>query len=139
MFSLAMGFVTGQDTLSSATGKEKDGTPKLTLEDLPKFSAKRRANSRHLFPGTPQAYSTEHSEAQSAFILRLVPDVLPDFHTSTSFLVTLSGGRVDHLQELFMKERIPDRWEPVARKRMGFTISSFAPSPLKVELGVKED
>jgi Peroxidase, family 2 len=68
MFSLAVGFITGQDTtiqpdqskpqsdlvqelLSSATGKDKDGTPKLTLEDLSRFSVKRRANSQASNPG----------------------------------------------------------------------------------------
>jgi hypothetical protein len=52
--------------------------------------------------------------------------------------VTLFGGRIDHLQELLMAERIPDGWEPVVRKRMGFTILSFVPSALKVELRVKD-
>ncbi|KAF8241106.1 Cloroperoxidase [Tricholoma matsutake] len=35
-----------QELLSSATGKDKDGTPKLTFEDLSRFIAKRRADSK---------------------------------------------------------------------------------------------
>lgn len=63
MFSFGIGFIKGSDTaiesdqskprsdlvqelLSSATGKDKDGTPKLTFEDLSRFIAKRRADSK---------------------------------------------------------------------------------------------
>ena len=45
---------------------------------------------------------------------------------------------MDQLQELLANERIPDGWEPVVREQMGFTISSFTPSALKVELGVND-
>jgi hypothetical protein len=72
------------------------------------------------------------------FIYRLAPDAPPNLRPSASFLVTLFGGRVDQLQELLVNERIPDGWEPVVREQMGFTISSFTPSALKVELGVKD-
>jgi len=110
-----------QELLSSATGKDADGNPKLTLEDLSRFTAKRRADSQASNPG----YTTSlfHRSLGS---------------TNTSFLVTLFGGRVDQLQELLVNERIPDGWEPVVRERMGFTISSIAPSAFKVELGVKD-
>jgi len=92
----------------------------------------------HLIRNTPQAYFTRRSEAQSAFILQLILNFQPNSSASTSFLVTWFGGRIDHLRELLVEERIPDGWEPVVRKQMGFTICSFAPSALKVELGVKD-
>jgi len=108
-----------QELLSSATGKDTNGTPKLTLEDLSGFTAKRRADS--MASNSRYAISLFHKMFGS---------------TNTSFLVTLFGGRVDQLHELLIAERIPDGWEPAVRKRMGFTISSFAPSALKVELRV---
>jgi hypothetical protein len=40
-----------RELLSSATGKDMDGTPKLTLEDLSRFTAKRRADAMASNPG----------------------------------------------------------------------------------------
>lgn len=129
-----------QELLSSATGKDTDGTPKVTLKDLSKFTAKRRANSQASNP----EYTLDlfHRALGST---KYVPCVYWFLHAfsaqtsiSTSFLVAPYGGRVDKLQELLLNERIPDGWEPTGRKPMGLTLSVLAISALKVELGVKQ-
>ncbi|KAJ7235150.1 Chloroperoxidase [Mycena haematopus] len=111
-----------EDLLSSATGKDQDGTRMLTAADLSRFSSKRRAESRATNPDF----------------------TLDEFHklfgsANTSTLLAIFGGRVADLAPFLTEERIPDGWESRARSRMGLTFLAHNRTVFKVEHGIKEE
>jgi len=52
--------------------------------------------------------------------------------------MTIFGGRVEDVRRFLMEERLADHWEPKVRAPCGLTIGAFAPTAIRVELGVKE-
>jgi len=109
-----------QELLSSASGKSKDGSALLTVDDLARFSAKRRADAKVSDP---------------EFSLSLFHKVFGSSNSST--LLTIFGGQVRDLETILIEERLPEGWEPRIRAKMGLTILTFNRTVMKVELGTR--
>jgi len=107
--------------LESATGKDKDGNPILTAQDLSRYSSKRRADAR--------SYNKDFT---LAFIHRMFGS------SNSSTLLTIFGGRIKDIEPLLLEERIPEGWESRVRKRLGLTFASFNFTVLPVEFGINE-
>jgi len=110
-----------KEVLESATGKDSNGNPLLTIPDLQNISAKRRALAR--------AENPEFS--------------LSKFHktfgsSNSSTLLTIFGGQVRDLESVLLEERIPDGWESRIREPKGLTILTFNKTVSKLEKGIDE-
>ncbi|GLB39741.1 putative peroxidase, family 2 [Lyophyllum shimeji] len=110
-----------KELLESATGKDKDGNPLLTIPDLSRISSKRRAEAR--------AENPEFS--------------LDKFHamfgsSNSSTLLTIFGGRIRDLETILLEERLPDGWESRIREQNGLTMLNFNLTVSKVEKGIDE-
>ncbi|KAG1867262.1 hypothetical protein DFJ58DRAFT_723935 [Suillus subalutaceus] len=57
---------------------------------------------------------------------------------SAATLVTVFGGRMDHLHSFLHHERLPEGWESRIRQPHGLTLTTFNKTILRVELGVCE-
>ncbi|KAG2017415.1 hypothetical protein CC2G_006925 [Coprinopsis cinerea AmutBmut pab1-1] len=79
-----------RELLDSATGTDAEGRKVLTIEDLSKYSAKRRVDARETNP--EYTLSKVHRTFGSA---------------NSSTLLTIFGGRVDDLESILIEERIP--------------------------------
>ncbi|TFK28337.1 Cloroperoxidase [Coprinopsis marcescibilis] len=111
-----------RELLDSATGKDANGKPILTIEDISRFSAKRRVEARETNPDftLDRAHKTFGS-------------------TNASTLLVAFGGRVDDLETFLIEERFPEGWESRILSPMGMTFITFNITILKVERGIDED
>ncbi|KAH7104799.1 heme-thiolate peroxidase [Auriculariales sp. MPI-PUGE-AT-0066] len=108
--------------LSSATGKDKNGRPRLTTGDLIRISTTRRADSR----------SVNSQYTQSGFH-KLVGS------SNRATLTNIFGGSIDDLTTILREERLPHNWEPSNRSQFGVTIATLNLTVFAVELGIKEE
>ncbi|KAH7106824.1 heme-thiolate peroxidase [Auriculariales sp. MPI-PUGE-AT-0066] len=95
--------------LASATGKDEDGKPMLTVADVSRFAEERREHSRK----TNGQYTLD-----------------------STTLVTIYGGKVDDLKVILKEERLPEGWEPRIRARNGLTMAKLNGIVLHLELGI---
>jgi hypothetical protein len=107
--------------LESATGKDKEGNPLLTIADLSRYSGKRRTDARKTNKDYTLAF--QHKMFGSS---------------NSSTLLTIFGGRINDIKPFLIEERLPEGWEPRVRRRFGLTIGSFNRTVLRVEFGIKE-
>ncbi|KAK7049805.1 hypothetical protein VNI00_005235 [Paramarasmius palmivorus] len=105
-----------EELLASATGKDADGKPLLTIDDISRYTAKRRADS--------QANNPE-------FTLATVHKFFGSSNNAT--MIRIFGGKVDDLRAMLIDERIPEGWESSCQWRKGLTMASFNMTALKVE------
>ncbi|KAF6745974.1 Chloroperoxidase [Ephemerocybe angulata] len=106
-----------KELLAEATGKDANGKALLTIEDLSRYSSKRRADARASNP---------------EFTLEKIHKTFGSSNSST--LLTIFGGRVEDLEHILLEERIPEGWE------FGLTIITFNTSAVsKVEKGTDEE
>lgn len=111
-----------KELLASATGKDRDGNPIIMINDLSKFSAKRRVDARETNPD---------------FTLDFAHRLFASSNAST--LLTIFGGRVKDLETILLEERLPEGWESRVRRRFGLTLAQINLSKtLWVEYGVDE-
>ncbi|KAJ7441290.1 Chloroperoxidase [Mycena galericulata] len=96
--------------------------PLLTVADLSRYSAKRRAESRATNPNF--VLDTQHKMFGSS---------------NCAGLVTIFGGCVADLQTFLKEERFPDGWESRVRMRMGMTFLTLNRTVFKLERGIKEE
>jgi len=102
--------------LENATG---DGGKTLTVEDLSRFTAIRRAHSK----ATNGQYTLS---SNSKF-----------FGSSNSgTLILFFGGKVEDLRIFLTEERLPDNWESTVRSRTGMTMAKFNITAAKIESGI---
>ncbi|KAK7447727.1 hypothetical protein VKT23_013983 [Stygiomarasmius scandens] len=106
------------ELLSSATGKSSDGSPLLTIDDLSRYSAKRRMEAKASNP-----------EFSLAFIHKMFGS------SNSSTLLTIFGGHVPSLRTFLTEERIPEGWESCIKARKGLTFARFNLTVFKVERG----
>ncbi|TFK28336.1 Cloroperoxidase [Coprinopsis marcescibilis] len=111
-----------RELLDSASGKDNDGNRLLTIEDLTKYSTKRRVEARETNPD---------------FTLAKVHKTFGSSNSST--LLTIFGGRVDDLETILLEERLPDGWESRILAPMGLTVITFNLTVLRVERGIDEE
>jgi hypothetical protein len=105
--------------LASATGKNPDGSAVLTLADLSRYSAIRRADAK---------------AANDQFSLSLFHKVFGSANSST--LLKMWGGQIKDLEPLLIEERLPCGWETKVRSRMGLTMGAFNKTVIQVEYGI---
>ncbi|KAG1871448.1 hypothetical protein F4604DRAFT_1926181 [Suillus subluteus] len=98
-----------EELLAAATGKDEDGNDLITAKDLSRMLGKRRAIAHAIFGST-----------------------------NAATLVTVFGGRVDHLHSFLHHERLPEGWESRIRQPHGLTLVTFNKTILGVKLGVCE-
>ncbi|KAG6913428.1 hypothetical protein DXG01_006864 [Tephrocybe rancida] len=110
-----------KELLASATGKDTDGIPILTLSDISLISSKRRAEAR-----------AENPE----FTLSKLHKTFGSTNAST--LLMAFEGRVRDLEVFLLEERLPDGWESRITQSRGLTILTFNRTILKVEKGIDE-
>ncbi|KAJ3560883.1 heme-thiolate peroxidase [Leucocoprinus birnbaumii] len=111
-----------KELLASASGKDKDGNPLLTVKDLSRFSAKRRVDS---------------SEKNPEYKLDFQHKMFGSSNCST--MLTIFGGRVKDLETILLEERLPENWESRVRKPFGLTLAHFnLTTVMWVELGINE-
>ncbi|KAJ7190104.1 Chloroperoxidase [Mycena pura] len=110
------------ELLASASGKDADGNPLLTVADLSRYSAKRRAEARATNPD---------------FVLDMQHKMFGS--SNNSGLLTIFGGRVADLKLILREERFPDGWESRVRSRMGMTFFTLNRTVFKLERGIKEE
>ncbi|PFH51178.1 hypothetical protein AMATHDRAFT_143332 [Amanita thiersii Skay4041] len=110
-----------RELLASASGKDAQGNPLLTVKDLTDYSAKRRIEA-----------STKNPDYSLAFIHKVFSA------SNSSTLLTIFGGRVKDLEPILLEERLPDGWESRVRKPMGLTIAAFNTTVMRVAFGVNE-
>ncbi|KAF5310373.1 hypothetical protein D9611_012045 [Ephemerocybe angulata] len=112
-----------KELLAEATGKDANGKALLTIEDLSRYSSKRRADARASNP---------------EFTLEKIHKTFGSSNSST--LLTIFGGRVEDLEHILLEERIPEGWESRIRAKFGLTIITFNTSAVsKVEKGIDEE
>jgi len=111
-----------RELLDSATGKDADGKAVLTIEDLSRFSTKRRVEAR---------------ETNPEFTLGKIHKTFGSSNAST--MLTIMGGRVEDLEAFLVDERIPDGWESRILEPMGLTIITFNFTVAQVEKGIDEE
>jgi len=111
-----------KELLESASGKDADGNPLVTLEDLSSMLSKRRAESRATNP---------------EFSLSKGQDELFSPANAGS-LNLVFGGRVKDLEVFLTEERIPDGWESRIRESSGLTIRRFNNTAKKIGEGIDE-
>ncbi|KAJ7282305.1 Chloroperoxidase [Mycena rebaudengoi] len=109
------------ELLASASGKDAAGNALLTVADLSRYSAKRRAEARATNPD---------------FVLDKQHKTFGSSNCST--LVTIFGGRVADLGPFLREERLPDGWESRVRTRMGMTFLTLNLTVFKLEREIKE-
>ncbi|KAJ3548152.1 heme-thiolate peroxidase [Coprinellus aureogranulatus] len=111
-----------KEFLAEATGTDADGKRVLTIDDMSRFSAKRRVEARE---GNPN------------FTLEKIHKTFGSTNAST--LLTAFGGRVDDLTTFLLEERLPDGWESRCLEPYGLTIITFNLGTInKVEKGIDE-
>ncbi|KZW00705.1 putative chloroperoxidase [Exidia glandulosa HHB12029] len=108
--------------LSSATGRNKLGEPRLTVSDLITISTKRRADCR-----------VENPQFTQTFFHKILGS------SNRATLTDIFGGNVKDLGVILRQERLPEGWEPSNRSRFGITIHNVNATVLAVELGIKEE
>ncbi|KAF5350437.1 hypothetical protein D9756_008662 [Leucocoprinus leucothites] len=111
-----------KELLASATGKDKDGNPLLTIKDLSKYSAKRRID----------AYDKN-------------PDFSLDFghkmfgSSNSATMLTIFGGRIKDLETVLLEEKLPEGWQSRVRAKFGLTLAHFNLSTVWwVEAGINK-
>ncbi|KZT32570.1 Cloroperoxidase [Sistotremastrum suecicum HHB10207 ss-3] len=102
--------------LANATG---DGGKTLTVEDLSRFTAIRRAHSK---------------ATNGQFTLSSNSKFFGSSNSGT--LVLFFGGKVDDLKIFLTEERLPERWESTVRSRTGMTMALFNITAAKIESGI---
>ncbi|KAF8352008.1 Chloroperoxidase [Amanita rubescens] len=105
-----------RELLDSASGKDKEGNVLFTMEDLARFSAKRRIDSRASNP---------------EFSLDLNHRMFASGNTCT--FLSIFGGRQKDIEIILTEERIPEGWEPRNRKQYGLTLTAFNTSVIPLE------
>ncbi|KAF8065051.1 Chloroperoxidase [Lyophyllum atratum] len=110
-----------RELLDSATGKDSEGKPILTIPDLSLISSKRRAEAR-----------AENPE----FTLDKFHKMFGSSNSST--MLTIFGGRISDLETVLLEERLPEKWESRIREPKGLTILTFNRTVSKVEKGIDE-
>ncbi|KAK2460835.1 hypothetical protein APHAL10511_007305 [Amanita phalloides] len=111
-----------RELLDSASGKDKEGNVLLTGNDLARYCAKRRAESRASNP---------------EFSLALIHRMFSSSNNCT--LLTIFGGRYKDIEMLLTEERLPEGWEPRIRKPFGLTVAAFNTVVLPVEFKTDEN
>jgi len=106
-----------EELLASGTGANGS----LTKNDLARFSAKRRVESRR----TNGQYSMSFSHKLFG-------------SSNASTLLTHFGGDIETLRPFLLEERLPDGWEPTITDAKGLTITKFNKTSLPVELMTDE-
>jgi len=109
------------ELLASASGKDKDGNPLLTLKDLAAYSSKRRVDAKDSNP--EYTLDTFHKLFGSS---------------NSATMLTIFGGRVQDLKSLLIKEMLPEGWESRVRSQWGLTISKFNLTVLPLEFSISE-
>jgi len=110
-----------EELLASATGKDKEENPLLTLKDLAAYSSKRRVDARASNP---------------EYCLSLFHKLFGSSNSAT--LLTVFGGRVRDVESFLTEERLPEGWESRARSRMGLTLAKFNLTVLPLEFSISE-
>ncbi|KAL0571256.1 hypothetical protein V5O48_010704 [Marasmius crinis-equi] len=110
-----------EELLSYASGKDSEGRTLLTPDDLSRYSAKRRADSKANNP---------------EFSLEKIHEFFSSSNNST--MLRIFGGRVDDLRVMLVEERIPEGWESACQARKGLTMASFNRTVLGVENTTKK-
>ena len=129
------------ELLNEATGTMPDGSPKLTIPDLSRALARRRADARK----TNKEYSESffHNMFGSSKYVILLPlqnnRVLIGWISSSSTMVTIFGGSIADLSPMLTEERFADHWEPRVTAQFGLTMAKFNGTVLPVERGVKRE
>ncbi|ESK94818.1 aromatic peroxygenase [Moniliophthora roreri MCA 2997] len=109
-----------EELLASASGKDTGGKPLLTVDDIARYSAKRRADA--------QANNPE-------FTLATIHRFFGSSNNAT--MLRIFGGKLDDLRVMLVEERIPEGWESFCRGRKGLTMASFNLTALKIENSTK--
>ncbi|KAG2069811.1 Cloroperoxidase, partial [Suillus decipiens] len=97
-----------EELLAAATGKDEDGNDLITTKDLSRMLGKRRAIARAV---------------NENFSLSFFHKIFGSTNAAT--LVTVFGGRVDHLHSFLLHERLPEGWESHIRQPYGMTLTTF--------------
>lgn len=132
------------DLLKEATGKMPDGSPMLTKADLARALSKRRADARKTNPRYTESFFHNmfgsakyvHSHVRVYITHGSTAEIITDFESSSSTMLTIFGGRVEDLTPMLVEERFSDRWEPRILDRYGLTMAKFNGTVLPVERGV---
>ncbi|KAJ2919751.1 heme-thiolate peroxidase, partial [Candolleomyces efflorescens] len=112
-----------KELLAEATGKDEHGKAILTIEDLSRYSSKRRADARAKNP---------------EFTLEKIHKTFGSTNAST--LLTAFGGRVEDLETILLEERLPEGWESRILEAYGMTIITFNLKTINlVEKGIDEE
>ena len=110
------------------------------INDLSKFSAKRRVDARETNPDFTLDFAHRLFASSKSVIFHTFSPVnwltgVP----SASTLLTIFGGRVKDLETILLEERFPEGWESRVRRRFGLTLAQINLSKtLWVEYGVDE-
>ncbi|KAK6332260.1 hypothetical protein TWF696_002981 [Orbilia brochopaga] len=107
------------DLLAEATGKMKDGSPKLTIPDLSRALSKRRYDAKK-----------SNKDYTESFFHNIFGS------SNSSTMLTLFGGSINDLTPMLTEERFEEHWEPRIRSRFGLTMAKFNFTVLPVERGV---
>ncbi|KAG2356593.1 Chloroperoxidase [Suillus spraguei] len=110
-----------EELLAAATSKDEAGNDLITTKDLSRMLGKRRAIARAV-----------NKDFSLSFFHKIFGS------TNAATLVTVFGGRVDHLHSFLLHERLPEGWESHIRQPYGMTLTTLNKTILKVELGVHE-
>jgi len=110
-----------KELLASATGKDKEGNPLLTLKDLAAYLSKRRVDAR---ASNPEYY------------LDLGHKLFGSSNTAT--LLTIFGCRVRDLETILAEEKLPEGWESRVMNRMGLTMAKLNCTGVPLEFSISE-
>jgi len=111
-----------EELLGSATGKDKEGNPLLTFNDMAAQSAKRRVDA--------QASNPE-------FALDCTHKIFGS--TNCVILLMIFGGRVPDLKSILIDEKLPEEWESRVRSRAGLTSAKLNLSVLPMESRTRKE
>ncbi|KAF9078509.1 Chloroperoxidase [Rhodocollybia butyracea] len=112
------------ELLATASGKDTsaedpENALMLTSDDLARYSAKRRTDLENI-GGKLDFIHKMFGSSNSATLLRIV------------------GGHVSDLRPFLIDERIPDKWEPAIRSRVGLTMARFNLTVLPLEFSTRK-
>lgn len=111
-----------EDLLTNVSGKDANGKPLMTPEDLSASLSQRYADAKDTNPEF-KPLSLAHKTFGAA---------------NASTMLTIFGGRVEDLRSVLLYERLPERWESRVRSHFGLTFGAFNSTVFKVKRGVKE-
>jgi len=107
--------------LKGSSAEEGENSALLTLDDLSRYSAKRR---------------TEAKARNPQFSLSPIHKAFGSSNSAT--LLAICGGRVSDIRSFLIDERIPDKWESAVRSRLGLTLARFNFTVVPLEMATRK-